>query len=318
MTVRQAAESLWASVDAECGERGEAGRRKVRACLKRFLDQYGPRLVHEVIPADLVAFKTEVCRDLKPNSANDILCYTRRLLNHAWEIDAIAEPFRLKALKNVKREPLTKRAASVADVTLLLRLVSQENANLGLAMYLQFLGVMRPSEVSKVIHGEGEWDGTGVFCIDGKTTNKTGELRPVILTDPALDVLKSIEKKWARGALLPNGNSYRHMCWKVGRRLKEKHPEAQRLIRALTGRDDLSPHRLRHAAVQALIDAGVAEEHRRLAMGRLAPRLDRTYGTRPNCAAVRKAIGVLAELIPPTVLDVQAKDDRRRAHKPAA
>lgn len=288
LSTQAVAEQLFALVDSESGP---AGRRKVRACLKRFLEHFGTREIGSLKAADLIAYKAKLVGDgLKPTTINDALTYARRLLTFAYDAEYVQVPFRLRVLKNVPKGAVKSKAVSVANLKTLLKAAHDLKPNVARMMLLQFWGVMRPSELPKVLYRQGEERGTGVFAIDGKTTRKTGELRPVLLTDAALKLMEQTEP------LYKDGLGYRHEVWKLGRRLRREHGDG--FIRALVGTPDLSPHFLRHTANQALIDAGVREEYIRTAMGRLKARVDRGYGAKENYEEARKAVGVLAKLVP--------------------
>ena len=294
-TVQEVADSLFALVDSESGE---FGRRKVRACLVRFLAQHGGKEIASLKGADLIAFKGKMTADgLAASTMNDALTYARRLLTFAFDNDFVEKPFKLANLKNVGRGAVKSKAVSPDKVRQVVEAVGEYNQNLARMMLLQFYGVMRPSELPKVLYQQGEEQGRGVFSVVGKTTRKTGELRDVLLSDSALKLLKVTEPKYA------NGNGYRHQCWVVGRRLRRDKGDG--FIKGLIGEEDLSPHFLRHSSVQALIDADVREEHIRTAMGRLKARVDRVYGKKPNHGAARESLQVLAQLIPLSTVGIE-------------
>jgi integrase len=286
---------------------------RLRPFLEFVPSRGGPSLgelpYEELIPDDLIDFRASLLermkpggphRRLSPSTVNTRLTYARALLKFGEELGLTQRVLPLGLLKKVRPAPITRKTISVPNVRRLLAAVADVHPTLAKAMLLQFLGTMRPSELPRIAHGNYEVRGRGILAIYSKTTNKSGELRPVLLCDEGLALLQSLNPTYtdASGAtkrLFPNENAYRHLCWRVGRKIEKKSPG---LIRELTGKKDLSPHALRHAANQALIDAGVREEYIRAAMGRCKPRVDRAYGSE-NYAAAREAVAVLAELIPP-------------------
>ncbi len=291
-TVQEAADALWALVDSEAGAHG---RCKVRACLKRFLTDYGTRSLASLRATDLIAFKAKIVRDgLVPNSANDVLTYTRRLLTFAYEIELVERPFRLGVLKNLRRGPVTTKAVSADNLKVLLRAVAEMRPNLARMMLLQFYGAMRASELPKLLYGRGDAVESGVFAILGKTSAKTGDLRLLLLSESALALLADTRPQYG------DANCYRHQCWVVGRRLRKL--KGDDFVKSLTGKPDLSPHFLRHTAATMLLQAGVPEEHWRAAMGRSRPSVDRVYAKKENWAEAQRSLEVLAVLVPPSII----------------
>lgn len=296
MTVRAVAASLFALVDSESGP---AGRQKVRLCTNRFLNLYGDRLVHELTAADLVAFKASLAA-LKPTSKNDLLTYARRLLTHAWDIEAIEDPFRLKVLANVKRGALPDKAMKPSAVRDLIATIYKVHPSLARICLLQFYIVGRPSEAPKALYAErfgGVWEADGVLAVVGKGTRKSGEPRRLLFSEPALTLLREVGKPtWKRGdgaqfPLCPNGLAYGQFARRIGEKIKHQ-------VQQLTGKESLSVWAFRHASNQALLDAGVSEEDARKAAGHVRDRVRRAYGVRENYTQTRQALRVLAELVP--------------------
>jgi site-specific recombinase XerD len=307
LTVQETAEQLFILVDSESGP---DGKRKVRRSLKRFLAAVGPNPINGLTANDLLRYKKKLVEELAPNTINDYLTYTRRLLNFAWETGAVEHPFRLKVLKNVNRPPLRIKGIKPADLCKLLSAVNEVNQPCARLMLLQFLCVLRPSEAATLLHRRGEQQSDGTFAIPSKTTRRSGELRRVLLSEEASRLLALIPTTYDTGAetklRMTNGLVYAKRVWKVGRKLRET--KGDEWLRSLIGKADLSPHFLRHSAVQALIDAEVREEYIRTAMGRLKPRVDRTYGAE-NYTAAREAIAVLSTLVPLSTIGIGTAAD---------
>lgn len=295
-TVQETAQRLFRLVDSESGPHG---KKKVRRSLKRFLAAVGSRPIDGLTADDLIDYKGKMVAELAPNTINDYLTYTRRLLVFASETGAVARPFQLGILKNVNRRPLWSKGIKSDAIRVLLTEAYKVNPSAARLMLLQFLCVMRPSEAPKLLHRLGEERADGTFAIEGKTTRKSGELRPVLLTPDSRRLLESIPTTFQKGDQLKprlmTSGAYGHRVWTVGRKLRKLHGDAW--LKSIIGKRDLSPHFLRHSANQALIDAKVPEEYRRAAMGRLKPRVDRTYGTE-NYEAATQAIAILSTLVP--------------------
>jgi integrase len=296
MTIKAAADSLFAVVDSESGEHG---RKKVRACTARFVKKYGDKFAHDLTPGDLIAFKASLSK-LTASSKNDQLVYSRRLLGHCWDVEAVQEPFRLKVLANVKRGTLPDKAMKPDAVRQLIEAIHSEHPVLARLCLLQFYLVARPSEVPKAVWVEqfdGEWESEGVLATAGKSTRKTGEPRRIIFSEPAMILLKAIgSPTWDCGngeqqRLCPNGFAYGHFARKIGKRIEAK-------VEKITGKTSLSVWGFRHAANQGLLDAGVSEEDCRKAAGHVRDRVRRAYGVRENYSATRQSISVLADLVP--------------------
>ncbi len=83
---------LFALVDSESGP---CGRANVRNRLKFFLDRYGDRILSTITPDDLVEYKGAMVKGRRPESTNNYLSATRRLLTLAYETGKVEYPFRL-------------------------------------------------------------------------------------------------------------------------------------------------------------------------------------------------------------------------------
>lgn len=288
-TLKVVADSLFALVDAESGP---AGQQNVRYRLRLFLEKFGSRPADSLTPADLIGFKAELTSQYRPQFTNCVLVYVRRLLNWAWESGAIEAPYRLKVLKAVPKGAVKSKAIAAAQVRALIAEVAKRNRPLALAMLTQFYGLMRPSECPKVLGGIGEQVAPGVSMIETKTTRRSGELRPVILSKQAEKVVAEFRRLTARRKRYGSHNAYRLACNWAGKGIGKER------LQELIGRAVLSPHFLRHSAVQAAFDSGMREDHVRLAMGRVRPRVDRTYGQLQEFAEVRRSVSVLAKVVP--------------------
>jgi integrase len=315
-TLDQVAKQLFALKDSEVTPQA---RRDWRTRLNVFLSfrpaagtaALGERRADALTSEDAVAFKASLATR-KPTYANGILTYTRALLKFAYTVGAVDREYRfIGLLSNVRLGVLPDKGLKIADLAELLRGVARHHPTLARMMLLQFYACARPSELPRLVHGAGTWKAPGVFQVESKTTRKTGELRSLLLCDAALALLDSIDPSYQSGTerlpLAPNPEAYAHLCAKIGRRIDDDHPGT---ILRLTGKNQLGPHALRHSAKQALTDAQVREDWIRVAMGRVQARVDRTYG-RDDLAGPRKAIVVLTELIPASVLDVEPAPKNR-------
>lgn len=290
-TLREVADSLFALVDSESGP---AGRQNVRFRLRLFLERYGSKPANALTPADLIGYKAELVKRYKPEFVNNCLTYSRRLLTFAWESGAVEQPYRLGVLKAVPKGALRRKGLAAENVSALLKEVSQRNRPLATLMLIQLYGVLRPSEAPKVAYSVGELQPYGID-VESKTTRKTGEMRPCLVTPESAALIEEFREAVGERRFYATHNAYRLACNLVGRSIGEKR------LRELTGKKVLAPHFLRHTANQLLLDSGVSEEFVRASMGRVRPRVDRTYG-RENYEQARQAIRVLSKAVPPSVL----------------
>jgi hypothetical protein len=315
-TLHQLAQQLYALKDSEVTPQA---RRDWRTRLNVFLSfrpaagtaLLGERRADALTSEDAVAFKASLAAR-KPTYANGILTYTRALLKFAYTVGAVDREYRfIGLLSNFRLGVLPEKGLTIADLAELLKGVARHHPALARMMLLQFYACARPSELPRLVHRAGTWKAPGVFQVESKTTRKTGELRSLLLCDAALALLDSIDPTYqcgtARLPLAPNPAAYAHLCAKIGRRIDDDRPGT---ILRLTGKNQLGPHALRHSAKQALTAAQVREDWIRVAMGRVQARVDRTYG-RDDLAGPRKAVAVLTELIPASVLDVEPAPKNR-------
>jgi integrase len=291
-TLRVAADSLFALVDAESGP---AGRKNVRNRLRLFLDQYGSRAADGLTPADLIAFKGKLTKEYSPEFVNNCLSCLRRLLTHTFEVGLVETPYRLGVLKAVKKGAVKVKGLKAENASALLKEIAQRNRPLATLCLIQLYAVLRPSEASKVAYSLGETKPYGLD-IESKTTRKSGELRACLVTPECAALIEDFRTACGKRRLYSTHNAYRLACWVVGNSIGPKR------LMELTGQKTFAPHRFRHTANQMLLDSGVSEDAVRAGMGRVRPREDRTYGT-ANYEAARQSIRILSKIIPPSVLD---------------
>ncbi|MGH7132313.1 MAG: tyrosine-type recombinase/integrase [Phycisphaerales bacterium] len=278
-TFTDAANELFESVEAE---RGHEASRHYRKTLAPFLAAFGKQTAELIHPTELNRFRTELARKYAPKSVNHRLAATRRLLRFCYDMDFVPQPFRLNVLKAVAQPPTPNKALSAQRVKNLIADVAGVNLNLAKMLLLQFWTCMRPSEVSKVVFGLGEFEErySGIFKLNrGKTDLQTGEPTRIVFTPQAMALLKTIEPEYAQ---------HRYYC-------RACHKVAQKL------RDEFSPGPLRHTAATILIDAGIDGEVVETCLHHIPHRVQRTYRPPPYQKA-KEALKLLAELVPLSVL----------------
>lgn len=286
ISAQSVADSLFALVDSEAGP---FGRRNIRLRLKPFLAKHGAQPIADIRPADLIAFKADLAKRYGIETQNNLIVATRRLLNHAWEIEAVDRPFRLGIFKPVRRGPLPKKGIKPEQVRALIAEVYKHHPDAARMLLLGFYCVARPSETPRIMHSIGEVQETGndgrVLAIYSKTTRKTSELRPVLCIPEAEKLMGSVPT-------MKTHNAYRIQVYRAGELIGAKR------LQEITGKKTLAPHFMRHSANQALIDAGVSSDFRHVGLGRVPARVDRTYGVQQEFSAALKTIRVLAKLVP--------------------
>lgn len=288
-TVRKTAERLFALVDSECGQHE---RQNIRNHLKTFVERFGSRVVGTLTADELLAYRSDLARGRMPESINHSLRRAKRLLRLAdFRFDSAS----LQAMKTVKGGVRKPKAWSVPKVRLIVEKLCPVNPNLARTLLLAFYCVLRPSEIARVVAGEGEWVSPNVFELaESKTAKRTGQARAVCFSPEALALLKRVEPR------SPNFEALRLAC----KRSKKWVGFA------------FTPHPLRHSAASALIEAGVDVSLVRTALGRGVGQVDGIY-FKPPYAKTCEALSALAKLVPePTakpINSVKLGIERRKA-----
>lgn len=281
------AEKLYAQI------RTEAGGGAAWNCQERtefFLSIFGARKIGSLTDSDLAEFRSAVLAKYpNPNTANARLGQTRRLL--AFGKKYFPQPLNLEALKNTKRKAPPLKAEPYQNVSELINKVALLNPNLARHMLLQFWAVMRPSEVSRLVAGEGSWEPINSKC-EGKVfvpneskMKHKGQDRKILLTVEALALLEEIREYGKQGALRqalpPNMSAYQQACSKL---------QQYGL--------DFSPHFLRHSAATALsVELEAGRDTVETALGHAMPSVAGRYFP-PNYATALKAMRGLSTLVP--------------------
>lgn len=276
-TFRDAAVEMLNAIEAEKGRDGTLHYRKT---LATFVMVFGDRPVGDIPPAELLRYRTELIRKYAPKSVNHHLASTRRLLGFCYDMDLVKQPLRTRLLKSVPLPPTPDKSMSPERVREIISAVAAVNSNLAKMMLLQYWTCMRPSEVSKVLFRQGDFDSRlpWVFRLSrGKTDLQTGEWTRIIFTDEALQLLKTIEPAYAE---------HRYYCRAVQR-------VAERIG------DEFSPGPLRHSAATTLIHLGVGGETVEACLHHLLRRVQRTYRPQPFHSG-REALTKLAREVPLT------------------
>ncbi len=182
--------------------------------------------------------------------ANPVLFAVKALLSYAWERGDLQSPYRVGVLKSLPLGKLKRKGIPVEKLVPLLRAVAELHPRLARLMLAQVYMLGRPGEVSLAHHRKGQEVGPGLYAVHGKTSNRTGEDR-ILCIFPRMSGLslesvptESDPTQGRQCKFAPNGTAYQKLCWRIGRRLREKHGDG--FIKSLAGTPELSPHFLRH------------------------------------------------------------------------
>jgi len=242
------AELLLRFFDAKATEGGPGTLRFYKGSLARFGRRYGRWPADSVTPFVLQTFKDNLLR----------LGLARKTVNHEiaavktaylWGSDLLLiPPANFRGVRSLPLPPPEPKGYTLTEVREMLKRV---DADLAAWIALAWLTAARPSEVVRVVNGEGQWAEAGVYRLPGKTTLRSGHFRHLAFSERALLVLQSCRPRWRR----PGSWSW-----------------AMRRVLGPGG-----PHPLRHGAATHLIRAGVTRAQVDLILGHLPPRVSLTY-----------------------------------------
>ncbi len=136
--------------------------------------------------------------EYKPRTVNHTLKAVVRMIRWAEDqelIPATSLPKRVNLVPVSKPQPKALPPSVVVDW---LRDAGEKDSRLVPWLALNYLAAMRPSELPRLIRGEGEKISEGVVAITGKSTHKTGEPRYVLLSEEARGWLEVAEPCWKR------------------------------------------------------------------------------------------------------------------------
>ncbi len=225
-------------------------RRYYAKHLNRFLRTFAD------IPADAIRVKhvTEMVQVMREAG------YAPKTINHdivavkavfAWGADQeLIPPVVLRGCKTLPLGPPPAKAMSIEAVHKMMAKARDNNMRDWLA--INYLCLMRPTEVIRVVHRQGDWVEDGVFRLDrGKIDKKARMARHVVFSDEALTRLDACRPVWSR--LDSYSNAVRSSCGAGG------------------------PHPLRHSGATHLAQLGVDRADIDLLLGHAPPRVSLTY-----------------------------------------
>lgn len=181
---------------AQGAENGYSAKRYYTYHLKTFATLYGQFPADIIGPRHLNAMKLDRLQNgYAPRTINHDMTAVRVMYNWASGLELV-RPISLKGVKNLPLGPVQHRTYSQEHVWSAI-IAAPEKVRPWLA--INYLGLMRPSEVVRLVNGQGEWTHEGVFQLDrGKMDRKVTLKRHVILSPLAMAWLKCAEPHWSR------------------------------------------------------------------------------------------------------------------------
>lgn len=241
-------------------------------------DAFNARLL-QAFKADLVAIKEP--KKLAAKTINHDLRAIKSLFRWASDMGYCKE-VNLRAVKALPLPQLRRKELSPAEVARVVNLAlgreigthpitkARLTADPRVAPWLalNYLAALRPSEVVRLVRGEGEWIERGLFQPRISKTFRDGRTpRVYVLSEEAMMWLQHARPEWAH--MKAYGTAVRRAC---GPGL---------------------PHPLRHSAAQHLSDLGVPKADIDLALGHYPPVVSQTY-VRVTLAPVRACLARLS------------------------
>jgi len=216
--------------------------------LKRFLHAYGAARADMIRPAHVQAIKEDMLRaSYAPKTVNHDVQSIRTML--AWASGMDYMPLlNLRVVRLIPLGPPPDRSMTRAQVRSMVRRAPKDVAAW---LAVNYLCLMRPSEVIRVVHDQGEWVAPGVYRIRSKVERRTRMPRHVIVSPAAKRWLKKCPRRWTR--LDSYSQAVRDACGPGG------------------------PQPLRHSAATHLIQSGVDRASVDLLLGHLPSRVSLTY-----------------------------------------
>jgi integrase len=294
LTVFELAELFMAQKEIEGGK---ARKRYYKNHLARFVGAYRTVRAREIRPIHLNGLKLDmmaarwtaaeikerrkkhkkVPKDARPGD----LKFSPRNIQH--DISAVRSLFtwgsglelipavNLDVVTSPEQDPMLAKAYEPEQVWGFIHAMPEHVGNW---LALQYLTLMRPSEVPRLVAREGEWERPWLFRFGkSKISWRTKEPRRVVLSDAALSFLRACEPRWSRV------DTY-----------------YQAVYREVAGTDyeGYYPHPLRHSAATHLGLEGVDRRDIDLLLGHLPGRVSLIYNP-VNWADLRRHVVRIAE-----------------------
>lgn len=259
-TIAEVASKFLEAKRSELGQQGEYNYRKQ---IKRFVKVYGDMPITWIEPKHLHKVKSDLLgQRLAPKTINHVLGGVRTMMRWAGLMD-YCDQLDWSAVRNIPLGPIEVDHADRADVLAGIRRAPEYVRPY---MAVQYLALLRPSEVLRVVNGEGRFVEHGIFRLDkGKMDRRVSMKRHAVLSDEALGWLAMAEPRryTALAAYSSAVRGYRHS--------RGDHRQ---------GPFPPGPKILQKSAAQHLIMTDAREEDIEMLLGHYKARLKVTYYVR--------------------------------------
>lgn len=228
-------------------ERGKPAREYYRKHIKRFLHAYGPLRADMVKAQHVQAIKEDMLKQgLMPKTANHDVGAVKTMLRWAMRFEYMPQ----LNMDGVSKVPLPPPRAKAITLDAVIDLIDAADGTMRHWLALNYLCLMRPSEVIRVAYKQGEWVEDGVYEIDSKVGMRTGMRRQVVFSAEAMEHFHEIAPRWSRL------DSYSQAVRDLGRG---------------------GPGRLRNSAATHIHRAGASRADVSILLGHLPGRVSLTY-----------------------------------------
>ncbi len=231
-------------------ERGPDAREYYRKHLARFIRLYGRSRLEVVRPAHIMKLRDDMLQSgYAPKTINHDVTSIKTFVTWASVLEMMP-PIPVRGIKSLPLGPPPDKSLPYKTIRKWILKEASDDVRPWLA--INYLCLMRPSEVVRVVHQQGEWAEEGVFVLDkGKMDARTRQRRHVVFSNEALKWLEKCHRRWSR---------------------LDSYSAATRADSSRGG-----PGQLRHSAATHLHESGVGREDIDLLLGHVPSRVSLTY-----------------------------------------